>query len=246
MLDGTDGAHHGIELQVFVNLGFAAYAGSIHKHKLVAELVAVPCEWGIYGIAGGAGHRSYDVAVRAEQGIGKRGFAHIRLSHYRYSRKSRIRVLGLDIFRKHLHYGIQQVARARTVGCGDAEEFAQSHRIELIRVIHLLSAVHFVYGKNHRLPGPAEHICDFGIVVRHSCRGFDHKENHIRFIDGNLDLLTDGSLENIVGIGGVTAGIHYREFAAAPLATAVMAVAGNARNIVHNCLAHADKTVEKG
>ena len=39
MFDCPDGTHHGVELQILVDLGFPAHSGGVHEHKLVPELV---------------------------------------------------------------------------------------------------------------------------------------------------------------------------------------------------------------
>ena len=59
-------------------------------------------------------------------------------------------------------------------------------------------------------------------------------------------LFADLFLEDVLRVGGVSAGIHYREGGAAPLALTVMAVAGDSGRLVDDGLAHAYKAVEKG
>ncbi len=41
VLDGPDGTHHGVELQVLIDPVLLADAGSVHEHELVAELVVI-------------------------------------------------------------------------------------------------------------------------------------------------------------------------------------------------------------
>ena len=150
------------------------------------------------------------------------------------------------LFRQLAQDLVQQVARSAAVGGGDAPDLAQAERIELVGVVLLLAGVHLVHGEDDRLLAAAQQVGDLGVVVSDPGGGFHHEEDHVGLVDGDDHLLADLLLEGVVRAGGPAAGVDDREFGAAPFAFAVMAVAGYARGLIDNGLAHADQPVEEG
>ena len=92
----------------------------------------------------------------------------------------------------------------------------------------------------------AQNVGYVGVVIGYAGGGLDHKEDEVGLVDGYLHLGADGRLEDVVGVGGVAAGVHYRKFTPAPVAAAIMAVAGNAGDIVDDCLPHSNEAIEEG
>ena len=207
----------------------------------MAELIIISLD----RVAGSACDRGDYVALLAEQRVGDGRFANVRLTDYRYSRKVFVRVLNLRLVRQNPDDFIQQIAGAGAIGRRYAIDFTKAQRIELVGVEHLLAAVHFVHAEHDGLLRPTQHVCDLCVVVGHARRGLHHEQDHVGLIDGYLHLLADGALEDVLRVGGVTASVHDRELAAAPFAAAVVAVAGNARGVVHYRLAHSHQTVEQ-
>ena len=243
MLDGTDGTHHRVKLQVFAYLGFLAHAGGIHQHEFVPELVIISG----YGIARGARHRGDDVAVFAQQGVGQGRFAHVRLAHDGNVRQVGTIILGgRFLLRKLAHHLVQQVAGAAAVGRRDAPHLAQAQRVELVRIVQFFAGIHFVHHQQDGLARTAQQVGDFGVVIGDARGGLDQEEHQVGLFDGDAHLLADFALEHIVGVGGPSAGVHYREFVTAPFAFAVVAVAGDARRLIDDGLPHAYKAVEQG
>ena len=95
-----------------MNLSLTTYSGGVHEHKFVAELVIV----GLYGISGSTGNRGYDISFRSQQCVGDGRLAYVRLTYYRYARKSCVRVYVLLLFyRKYAAYLVEKVTRSRTI-----------------------------------------------------------------------------------------------------------------------------------
>ena len=67
MLDCTDGSHHRVEFEIFVNLGLLAHSSCVYKHKFVSELVVE----GGDGVACCTCDRGHDVSFLSEQGVCK-------------------------------------------------------------------------------------------------------------------------------------------------------------------------------
>ena len=242
MLDGTDGPHHGVEFQVFVDLGLFAQTRRVDQHKVVAELV----EMRLDGVAGRAGHRRDDVALGAQQGVGHRGLAHIGFADDGYAGQigegARLRIF----LRQEFDDGIEQIARSAAVGRRNAEDLFEAQGVELIDIEHFFAAVDFVDGEQDFLVASAQDIGDFLVVIRDAGLGFHHKEHQVGFLDGEHHLLADFFLKDVVAGTGVATGIDNGKFVATPFAVAIMAVAGHAGRLIDDGLAHPDQTVEQG
>ena len=197
MLNGPDGPHHGIELQVLVHPVLSPHAGGVHQHEFVAELVVI-CR---YGIPGRTCDRGDDVPLLPEQGIGERRLAHVRLADYGYVRKVGVEVFLHLVLRKQSDDFVEQVSGTAAVGRGYAPALAQAERVELIDVEHLLAGIHLVHAEHHRLAASPEDVGDFGVIVGDARGGLDHEEYHIGFVYSNDDLLADLILERIVRTG---------------------------------------------
>ena len=176
MLDGAYGPHHGIELQVFVDLGALPHPRGIDQHELVSELVVESRD----GIAGGAGKRGHDIALAAQKGIGHRRLAHVRLSDYGYMRKLRMFVIRLVILlRQDAANLVEQLACTASVGCRNAEHFAQPEGVELETVIYLLAGIDLVHAKNDGLAAAAQQVGDLLVVVGDAGLALDHKQHEV-------------------------------------------------------------------
>ena len=194
MLDGPDGAHDRVELQVFVHLGLLAYAGGVDQHELVAELVVV----GFDAVAGGAGDGGDYVPLLAEQGVGEGRFAHVRLPDYRHPGQSGVRIGLVLLFRKRLHHRVHEVAGAAAVGGGDAVHVAEAQAVELVGVVHLFAGIHLVHAQDYGLFAAAEHVGNSGVVVGHTGGGLHHEDDYVGLVDGDGHLAADCGFENVL------------------------------------------------
>ena len=105
-----------------------------------------------------------------------------------------VRVFG----RKFLYDRIKKISGTATIGCRDAVYFAESKRIELEGVVHLLARVNLVYSENDRFAAASQKTCDLLVIVSDSCAGLHHEEDYIRFFDGENDLLADLFLKDVI------------------------------------------------
>ena len=157
-----------------------------------------------------------------------------------------IRVFDRFLLRQELDDLVEQVARSAAVGRGDAPDLAEAQTVELVGIVHLFAGIDLVDAQDDRLLAAAQQVGDLGVVVGDAGGGFDHEEDHVGLVDGDDHLLADLFFEGVVRTGGPAAGVDDRELGAAPVAFAVMAVAGDARGLIDNGLAHADQPVEEG
>ena len=241
MLDSAHRPQHRVELQVFGDFGPLAHAGRIDNHKFVAEFIII----GRYGIARSARHGRDDVALFAQQRVGERRFAHVRAADDGDVREVGVAVIGTIVLREDFDNFVEKVAGSGAVGCRYAPYFAQAQGVEVVGVVHFLATIDLINAQDDRLFAAAEKVGDFGVIVRDARCGFAHEQHHIGLLHGYHHLAADGVFEDIIGVGCISAGIDHGEFAAAPLAFAVMTVPRYACGLVHNCLAHSHQTVEQ-
>ena len=241
LLDGSDGAHHGVEFKILADSALLAHSGRVHKHELVVELVVV----GRDGVPGRAGDRGYDVPFFSEQGICQGRFADVRLSDDGDVRQVGPVVIFLSgLFREHSDHFVEEIACAASVGGGDAPDLSESERIELVGVKDLLPGVHLVDAEDYRFAAAPQQVRDLCIIVRDACGRFHHEEHHIGLLDGNDHLPAYCLLEHIVRVGCPSSGVDHRKLSSAPFAFSVVAVSGHTCCLIDDCLTHADEAVE--
>ena len=74
-----------------------------------------------------------------------------------------------------------------------------------------------------------------------------HKEeDDVSLLGGQVNLLADFLLEDIVTVDNPASGIYHRKLMTSPQALAVLAVAGGTCLIAHDGMARLSKAVEKG
>ena len=198
------------------------------------------------GVAGGAGQWRDDVAFGAQQGVGHRGFADVRLADDGHAGQVGERVGLLVFFRQEFDDGVEQVARSAAVGRGNAEDLFEAQGVELIDIVHLVAGIDLVDGEQDLLVAAPQDVGDFLVVIGDAGLGFHHKENEVGLFDGEHHLLADFFFEDVVAVAGVTTGVDNGKFVATPFAVAIMAVAGHAGRLIDDSLAHPDQTVEQG
>ena len=148
---GAKGTYDAVTLDRFiVNGALAPDTRGVHQHKVIA----VPCEWGIYGITGGAGYAAHYCALIAQQRVYQAGFADVRLAHYGdiYGLVLQL-LLALGEIRYHL---VQQIAYAQTLLGGYRYGIAYAQSIKVVCRVLILRVIHFIYCKHYGLLGAAQ------------------------------------------------------------------------------------------
>ena len=72
------------------------------------------------------------------------------------------------------------------------------------------------------------------------------EQDGVGFLDREVHLFADLSLEHIVASADVSTGIHYAEHDTVPFGLAVVAVAGGACDVVRDRLPLFDQAIEEG
>ena len=107
VLDGADGAHHGVVLQVLVDLILLAYTSRVYQIEVEAELVVTSID----GVARGAGNVGHDVTLLADECIHDGRLAHVGPSHHGKAGHLVLYRLG-GLFAELADEQVQEVARA--------------------------------------------------------------------------------------------------------------------------------------
>lgn len=241
VLDGADGAHDRVELEVLHRLALLAHAGRVDQVEVHAELVVARAN----RVARGAGNCRDDVAFLAQQGVGHRRLAHVGAADDGDTRQV-VLLLGRRILGQCRQDGVHHVARAAARHRGDAVGVAQPERVELVREVNLVVVVHLVADEQHLLRGAAQDVGHHHVEVGDARRHLDQKEDDIRLVDGQQHLAADFVLKDILRVDRIAARVDDRELLAVPVGAAVVAVARGTGRGVDDGLALADEPVEEG
>ena len=241
VLNGTDGAHDAVELQVFGHLVLTPYACRVDQVEVEAELVVA----GVDGVARGTGNVGHDVTLLADKGIDEARLAGVGTSHDGETGNALLQIVA-RLLGQHLQYFVEQVARAAAGSCTDAERVAQPQFVELVLSVQVLAVISLVGHEQRRQFGTAQYLSHVQIPVGDSVLDVAEEEHQVGLLGGNDDLLADFLLEDIVRVDHPAAGIDDRELASVPLTLAVLPVACRAGFIAHNGLTRLGQTVKQG
>ena len=129
---------------------------------------------------------------------------------------------------------------------GNGDGVAETEVIELVEVgIDTARGVHLVHCQHDGLAGSQQHIRDLLIGSRQAGLHIRQENDDVRVLNGDLRLLAHERQDLIVRARFDTAGVHQTEFAAAPLALAVDAVARDARRILDDGEPLADELIKQ-
>ena len=127
---------------------------------------------------------------------------------------------------------VEQVARAVAVGCRDGERLSQSQCVELGFGIHALVVVVLVGYDDDGFGGAAQDVGHLVVKVGDAVLDVHDKEDDVGLLDGDVHLLVDLVLKDVLAVDYPSAGVHNRHFHAVPLHLTVLAVAGGAAGVV--------------
>ena len=177
--------------------------------------------------------------------VEQRGLADVRLPDDRDP--ARPADLGVPLrrgLRQRLQYGVQQVARAAAVQCGDRVGLAQPQVPQAVGLRLGALVVDLVGGQHDRLAGLAQDLDDGLVVVGDADGRVDDEQHRVRQRDRDLGLRADGC-RHPAGIGVPAAGVDHREGATGPVGVVGHPVAGHARHVLDDGLAAADDPVHE-
>ena len=85
---------------------------------------------------------------------------------------------------------IQQIAETQHIDAGNANGFAESKLIELIKRMVQTEVIHFIHNKQNRLARFPEKKRNIPVVIRKTVAGISKKTDDIRHIHGYFRLFT--------------------------------------------------------
>lgn len=240
VLDGADGSHHAIELQVLAHLVFASDACRIDEVEVEAKLVVARVD----AVAGGSCYLGDDVAILADEGVDDARLADIGASHDGEARQVVVDLL-LGHVLQFLQDDVEQVARAATRDCAHADRVAQSQLVKLGSLVRSSAIVYLVGHEQDGHACAAQDLCHILVPVRDARLVVHHEEHQVGLVRGYAHLLADGVLEDVVRLDDPASCIDKRKLAPVPETFAILAVAGGACRLAHDGAAAIGETVEK-
>ena len=193
VLDGTDGAHHGIEFQVLAHLVLSADTGSIYQVEVEAELIVT----GIDTVTGSTGNLGNDVSILTDEGIDDTALACVRTTYHSETRNILLDIF-LRIILKLVQYDVEQVTRTTTCCSTDTLRITQAQLVELGSLIILSTVIHLVGNKDHRQLGTTQDESNILIPVGQTGVYIYQEEHQVGLFCSYQHLLADSILENVI------------------------------------------------
>ncbi len=142
-----DGPQYAVLLDAGVDLAPATDAGRVDN----GEILAVPAQLLINGVARRAGDRADDDPLLADHAVEQRRFAYVGPAQ-NSDLDRLVGLVGFGIIRRNsLHNRVEQIARARPVQGRHGEHFAQPQLVEFVGCIPQLGRFQLVGGHDDRL-----------------------------------------------------------------------------------------------
>ena len=240
-VDGHGRAQHAVFFDALLDPGLFAHTGGVDEDIFAGLVFKV----GVDGVARRARDVGDDDALLPENAVRQRGFADVRLADDGDLEHVAL-LLRLLLVGEVSDAGVEQVARAVAVDGGDRHRVAEAEVVELVVIgIRRADGVHLVDRQHDRLARAQQHIRDLLIGGRQTRFNIGQEDDDRRVLNGDLRLLAHEGQDLAVGARLDAAGVDEREFAAAPLAFAVNAVAGHAGRVLHDGKALADELIEQ-
>src|SRR6185437_4833454 len=236
-LDRTD---NGIEFEIFFHLGLAPDTGGIDEDKILFKEI-VP---GMDGIAGGAGDVADDGAFLADEGVQERGLADIGLTDDGEFRQALLIGMGL-VFLDKCRDGVEKLAGSAACHRRKKIDLVEAQGIEFRCFEQAFAIVYFIDDEENGFGGAAQHIGHGFIKARDTGSSVDHEDQRISFFQGDEYLFFYLDLEDIVALGYEATGVDEVEAFAGPFRHAILAIAGNAADVVDDGFALLEQAIKK-
>src|SRR3954452_23899853 len=241
-LDRPLRAQRRVVLDRVLDLGLAAQAGGVDED----HPPAVDLERQVDRVAGRAGDVGDDHALGAEQAVDERRLADVRAAHDREADEVVVLLGRLLLGGQQLDDPVEEVARAEALGGRDRQRLAEAERVELGGGRDVGGGVGLVGRDDHRAAAPAaQQVGELLVARAQAAAGVDDEHRDLRVGERRLGLLADRARDR-VGIEEVHAArVDEREAPAVPLARDLVAVAGDARALVHDRGPRAGQSVDE-
>ena len=241
-VDCLQAADQRVVLDVLVDLAFLAHTGSVYE----LDLLALPLDHGVDGVARGAGDVAHDGALLVGQAVCKRRLACVGAADDG-KRKHALVLVDAVVFGQGLDDEVEKVAGAVAVGGRDGHRLAAAQGVEVPQVLVVAGGVVLlVHTQEDGLVDLAHDAGDLLVLVGDANGTVDQEDDDVGLLAGDEGLLADARRKDVLGFDGLdAAGVDELEGAAVPVGVVVRAVAGDAARLVDDGLAGLAKTVDE-
>ena len=204
----------------------------------------VPLEDRVDGVARRARHVGDDDALRADEGVQQRRLADVRAAEDRDADRL-VADLRRALAGEQVDDAVEQVAGAVPVQGGERERVAESELVELDRLEVLARVVDLVREHDHRLLRGPQGDRELLVARRDPVPGVDDEEDEVGLRDRRARLLRDLGAERVGREVVDAARVDQEEVLAVPVREQLLAVAGDARRLVHDRLPRLGQPVDQ-
>jgi len=186
------------------------------------------------GVARGACDVGDDVPLGADEGVDERGLADVGAADDGEAGHVGFGLLVVLLLRQELDDAVEEFAGAGAADGRQGVGLAQAEAVELRHVVAGVAQVVLVGHQDDWLLRPAQYVGHVLVEVGDAVGGVYDEHDLVGLLDGDLDLLVDFLLEDVVGVHDPAAGVDDGEVAPGPVHESVLAVAGGAGGGVHD------------
>ena len=239
-LGGLQRSQLRVVLDPLTLLALAPNARCVDEHE--GSLAAL--QNGVDRVAGRAGLLGDDHALLSDQRVEQARLADVRTAEDRDADRL-LSGLRRAAARQPRDDRVQEVAGAVAVDRGDRDRVAEPEAVELERLRLGAGLIDLVRDQEDRLARAAQDRGQLLVAGRDARPRVDDEEDEVGLGDRAARLLGD-LLRQRRRVGHVhAAGVHEQEAPARPLADELLAVACDARGLVHDCLTGAGQAVDE-
>ena len=138
---------------------------------------------------------------------------------------------------QQLHQAVEQVARAEPLGGRHRHRLAEPEAVELVREREVAHGVDLVGGHHHGHVAAAQDVGHLLVAGPQPRAGVDHEQGDLGVGQRGARLVLDGDGQRVLVVEVHAARVDQRERAPVPVRLELLAVARDARALVHDRLA---------
>jgi hypothetical protein len=241
--DGADGVLGGELFQLLLNLRLLAQAGSVDQ----AHLLVAPDPVDRDGVARDARFRTGQQTLLADQAVDQGGLAGVRTADDGQADRLVVVVLvfGILVLGEGRQHGGVELGHAFAVLARNRNRFAQAQLVGFADARLAGFALGLVGGDDHRLAATAQQGGEHFIQRGDAFAGVVDEQRDVRFLDGQLGLMTHARLQAFVRDVLEAGGVDQFQVQVAEAARGITAVTRNTRLVVDDSQLLAGQTIEQ-
>ena len=120
-----------------------------------------------------------------------------------------------------------------------------TQNVKFVHIFNNLRVIRFVGSQKNRLLRASEKLGDSFIHSSETIYHIDNKKNGVCLFDGQVNLLINFFLKNIITTLDIASCIYQTKLYAIPIRLTIMSVSCDTTNCIYNCFSFFNQTIKK-